>query len=160
IVPDGALWELPFQALQPQAQKFLIENCSISYAPSLTVLLEMIKPRVKGSTRSASLLAFGNPAISKMTNEMVKSVFMDERLGPLPEAERQVKMLGRLYGPARSKIYVGSQAQEGRVKTEAAGYPILHIAAHGILNDKNPMYSQVVLSLPEENTSEDGMLEA
>src|SRR5262249_39039272 len=67
IVPDGALWELPFQALQPQAQKFLIENCSISYAPSLTVLLEMIKPRVKGSTRSASLLAFGNPAISKMT---------------------------------------------------------------------------------------------
>ena len=85
---------------------------------------------------------------------------MDERLEPLPEAERQVKELAKLYGPARSKIYIGPDAQEARVKTEAANYGILHLAAHGILNDKNPMYSQVVLSQPEGDINEDGMLEA
>jgi CHAT domain-containing protein len=42
IVPDGPLWELPFQALQPAAGHHLLEDAAISYAPSLTVLLEMV----------------------------------------------------------------------------------------------------------------------
>jgi CHAT domain-containing protein len=69
-------------------------------------------------------------------------------------------LLASLYGPARSKIYIGPQAREDRVKTEATDYRILHLAAHGILNDKNPMYSQVVLSQGDAKTGEDGMLEA
>jgi len=71
-----------------------------------------------------------------------------------------VLQLAKLYGPERSRIYIGAEAQEGRVKAEASDYGILHLAAHGILNDKNPMYSQVVLSQPEGDTAEDGMLEA
>jgi len=85
---------------------------------------------------------------------------MDEKLEPLTEAERQVKMLARLYGPVRSKIYVGPDAQEAKLKAEAGGYQILHLAAHGVLNDKNPMYSQVILSTPEGVNDEDGILEA
>jgi tetratricopeptide (TPR) repeat protein len=38
IVPDGPLWELPFQALQTTADKFLQELYAIYYAPSLQVL--------------------------------------------------------------------------------------------------------------------------
>ncbi|HKR97546.1 MAG TPA: tetratricopeptide repeat protein, partial [Candidatus Angelobacter sp.] len=34
IVPDGALWELPFQTLQPGPNRYLIENAAIAYAPS------------------------------------------------------------------------------------------------------------------------------
>src|SRR5262249_21798372 len=44
IVPDGVLWELPFQALQSGPEHYLIESSSVSYAPSFTVLLEMSKP--------------------------------------------------------------------------------------------------------------------
>src|SRR6185295_10166663 len=33
IVPDGALWELPFQALQPTPGRHLIEDSAIAYAP-------------------------------------------------------------------------------------------------------------------------------
>jgi CHAT domain-containing protein/Tfp pilus assembly protein PilF len=160
IVPDGILWELPFQALQPAPKRFLVENCAISYAPSLTVLLEMARAHSTVANTSTRLLAFGNPAIGKQTTERINSVHMDERLDPLPEAERQVKELARLYGPSRCRIYIGAEAQEARVKAEAGGYGILHLAAHGILNDKNPMYSQVVLSQPEGDTTEDGMLEA
>jgi CHAT domain-containing protein len=43
IVPDDKLWELPFQALLNSNIRFLIEEAAISYAPSLTVLREMVK---------------------------------------------------------------------------------------------------------------------
>src|SRR5262249_8331462 len=35
IVPDGPLWELPFQALQTPADKYLQELHAMYYAPSL-----------------------------------------------------------------------------------------------------------------------------
>jgi len=46
IVPDGPLWELPFQALQTPADKYLQELHAMYYAPSLQVLREMKKRAV------------------------------------------------------------------------------------------------------------------
>jgi CHAT domain-containing protein len=162
IVPDGSLWELPFQALQPSATRYLIEDCAIAYAPSLTALGEMIKlrDRRRDSTGPSTLLAFGNPALGTETISRAKSVLMDEKLYPLPDAEREVNVIKQIYGPANSRVYVGAEAREERVKAEAGGYRILHLATHGILNDSNPMYSHLVLAQAEGDTSEDGLLEA
>jgi CHAT domain-containing protein len=120
----------------------------------------MSKPRKAEAVGPLTVLALGNPALAKGTTEKVRSVFLDERLQPLPDAEREVKMLAKLYGPSRSKVYIGAEAQEAKAKKEAAGYDTLHLAAHGILNDKSPMYSQLVLSQPDGDTNEDGLLEA
>src|SRR5262245_31025211 len=65
-----------------------------------------------------------------------------------------------LDAPSRSRVYVGAEANEGRAKSEAGGYRLLHFAAHGVLNDARPMYSQIVLTQPEGDEREDGMLEA
>jgi CHAT domain-containing protein len=91
---------------------------------------------------------------------MARSDFMDRELGPLPEAERQVNLLKQLYGPGECKVYVGLDAREDRVKAEASQSTILHIAAHGVLNDKSPMYSHLVLSQSADGGTEDGLLEA
>ena len=162
VVPDGSLWELPFQALQPSAARYLIEDCAIAYAPSLTALREMIKLRdgKREPTGPSTLLAFGNPALGTKTISLARSVLMDEKLEPLPEAERQVNVIKQIYGPANSKVYIGAEAREERVKAEAGGYRILHLATHGILNDSNPMYSHLVLAQAEGDTKEDGLLEA
>ena len=162
IVPDGALWELPFQALQPTPSRYLIEDCAIAYAPSLTALREMNKLRdgEKDSTGSSTLLAFGNPALGKQTIARAKSVLMDEKLDPLPEAERQVNTLKQIYGAAKSKIYIGAEAREERAKAEAGAYRILHLATHGVMNDSSPMYSRVLLAQTEGDANEDGLLEA
>jgi CHAT domain-containing protein len=95
IVPDGPLWELPFQALQTPQDRHLIADHTVSYAPSLTVLREMIKarPRQTKPSPAPSLLALGNPALGNETLSRVKAVMMDERLDPLPQAERQVQAL-------------------------------------------------------------------
>jgi CHAT domain-containing protein len=82
----------------------------------------------------------------------------DESLDPLPEAEAEVKGLGRLYGAARSKIYVGAEAREDRAKNEAGAFQVLHFATHGVLNNAAPMYSHLVLAQGDKN--EDGLLEA
>jgi CHAT domain-containing protein len=43
IVPDGPPWNLPFQALQSDRDRYMLEPYAIYYAPSLQVLLEMRK---------------------------------------------------------------------------------------------------------------------
>lgn len=163
IVPDGVLWELPFQALQTAAGHYLVEDCAISYAPSLTVLREMIKARhhagPDSKTSASTLLAFGNPSLGKQAVERNQMVLMDENLAPLPEAEKLVNALPQLYGVPQTRVYTGAEAREDRAKTEAAGFRILQFATHGVLNDASPMYSYVLLS-QAEGQNEDGLLEA
>jgi CHAT domain-containing protein len=162
VVPDGPLWELPIQALQSTEGRYFIEDHSIAYVPSLTVLREMIRARARKAKSSVpqTVLALGNPSVSKETIAQVKYVLMDERLEPLPEAERQVRSLERIYGGGRVRAYVGAEAREERFKSEASNYGILHLATHGILNDRSPMYSHLLLAQTGEGGKEDGLLEA
>jgi CHAT domain-containing protein len=106
------------------------------------------------------LLAIGNPALSGEALTKLHSAYRNETLGPLPDAEKEVNILRQLYGPARSKVLIGNQAQEERVKAEAGKYAVLHLATHAILDDNSPMYSRIMLSPAEGDTREDGMLEA
>jgi CHAT domain-containing protein len=161
IVPDGPLWDLPFQALQNGNNKYLAEQTAVSYAPSLTALREMAgKARSRKPDAESELLAFGNPIVGKETSDRVKTVFMGEKLEALPESERLVNELGRMYGPARSKIYIGGDAREAIAKAEAPKYRIVQFATHGILNNVSPMYSHLVLAQNEKDPNEDGLLEA
>lgn len=158
IVPDDVLWETPFQALRPAGGKFLIQTTAISYTPSLTVLREMIRSK-RNRAAGVTLLAMGNPKIAGQTVARARNVLMDASLEPLPEAQRMVKSLARIYGPTASRIYVGAEASEDVLKAEAGKHRVLHLASHGVLNDTSPMYSHVVLS-QGEGEREDGLLEA
>lgn len=179
IVPDGMLWDLPFQAVQPRPGVHLIEDYALFYAPSLSVLRETAKrgaalepdgrrpEAARGKTgrgaappSAPTLLAFGNPRLDRGTVARVNAVYRDEHLGPLPRAEQEVRMLGRLYGPTNSKVLVGAAARESTLKAEAGTYRVLHFATHGVFDDNNPMYSHVTLSQAEGDAREDGLLEA
>lgn len=158
VVPDRALWELPFQALQPRTGVHLIEDYTLFYAPSLSVLREVTKPR-NSATRLKPLLALGNPQLGGGPADTFRGVD-SERFGPLPEAEQEVKTLARFYGAAHSQIFVGSEAREGVVKTEASKFQVLHFATHGLLDNRNPMFSYLTLAQKGVDPNEDGLLEA
>jgi CHAT domain-containing protein len=139
LVPDGPLWNLPFQALVAGDGKHLIERQSVFYAPSLTYLRE--NRRAKHEVEPAhQLLALGNPDT-----------------GDLPETAREVRELENLYGPAHSKTLLAGEALKANWRKEAPNYRVLHLATHGILNSKNPMYSYLVFS---GKTGSDKLLEA
>ncbi len=163
IAPDSNLWDLPFQALVNNAGRYMIEDASISYAPSLTVLREMTRRRMNQtpSREPSTLLALGNPVSDGETVKRAHRALRplrNARLEPLPEAGEEVRALGRLYGAGHSKVYVGAEAREDRVKSEAGRASILHFTTHGTLNNASPMYSY--LTLAEGGPNEDGLLEA
>jgi CHAT domain-containing protein/uncharacterized protein HemY len=160
IVPDDRLWELPFQALLDERDLYLIERSAVSYAPSLTVLREMRARSDKRRFEAApsTLLALGNPLIGQETVERARLSLRDGKLYPLPEAEAEVRALGRLYGARRSKVYIGKAAREDRLKAEAGRARILHFATHGVMNNAAPLYSYLALARGDKN--EDGLLEA
>jgi CHAT domain-containing protein/Tfp pilus assembly protein PilF len=160
IAPDDRLWELPFQALLDERGRFLIERSAVSYAPSLTVLREMRARSDKRRAEAApsTLLALGNPLIGQETVERARLSLRDGKLYPLPDAEAEVRALGRLYGARRSKVYIGAEAREDRLKAEAGQARIIHFATHGVLNNAAPLYSYLALARGDKN--EDGLLEA
>ena len=147
IVPDAILWDLPFQALQPSPNRYLIEDAAVSYASSVTVLREAMRRRPTTPT-SRTLLAFGNP-----------SALASQSMPSLPGAEDEVKALALMYG-ASSRVYIGDDATEERWKAEVPNYRVVHLAAHGVLDNSSPMYSHLRLAAPGRGSAEDGLLEA
>ncbi|MEP6901981.1 MAG: CHAT domain-containing protein [Actinomycetota bacterium] len=160
ISPDAALWELPFQALVDKQNKYVVETAAVSYAPSLSVLTEIVNRRSAQTTES-TLLAFGNSAFktaNSIGEKTARQVLLNNAFADLPEAEKQVEALSALYGAKKSKIFTGAKATETEFKKSAAGFSILHLATHGVLDDANPLYSYVLLA--SDAGREDGRLEA
>jgi CHAT domain-containing protein len=177
IVPDGPLWDLPFQALQNDEDKYLLELYAMYYAPSLQVLGEMRKKAanlhssfLSRNSRNAGasslerqpiqqLYAIGNPEISGEVVARAQTV-RNRPFVSLPETEKEVQTIGdEVYGAKASSIHIGAAAREDIVKTEMGRYRVIHFATHGVLNDGSPLYSYLLLA-PGENSNEDGLLEA
>src|SRR5262249_27121627 len=141
--------------------RFLIEDAAVSYAPSLTYLREMSRKHApRQNAAENTLLAIGNPALAQQTIARAQLAKRGEKLEPLPLAEKEARALADLYGAKQSRVYLGPDALEERFKAEAGNYRILHLATHGILNDRSPMYSHLLLSQTGGTEKEDGLLEA
>ncbi|CAN5882533.1 CHAT domain-containing protein [soil metagenome] len=153
IVPDGFLWNLPFQALMTGSNHYLIEDHSLYYAHSLSVLREMTKERVAKEKREASLIAFGNPVIGKDEQS-------NEELCPLPEAETEVTSVAKTFGLASNKVFIGTEASEKTFRRLAPTYATIHLATHGVLDNRQPLYSHLLLTKTEGDPENDGLLEA
>jgi CHAT domain-containing protein len=104
---------------------------------------------------AGTLLAFGNPALGLPLD----AGRVTGAIEPLPEAESQARRLAEFYG-AGSRAYVGAEALEARWKHEASSYRVLHLATHGVVDDRSPMYSYVLLAPSTGPEGEDGLVEA
>lgn len=163
VVPDGPLWELPFQALVADTGRYLLEDHALSYAPSIAALREMARP--PEANDAETLLAMGNPSNGHGPPAQAVSIDRGVALGPLPDSEREVAELRRLYGKGHSAVYTGPAAREDLIKKEAGRYRVIHLATHGVLDNASPMYSHLVLvqdesAPPAGAAGEDGLLEA
>lgn len=153
IVPDSFLWNLPFQALMTKDGHFLIEDHSLYYAPSLSVLREMKRKSSTNERTDSSLIAFGNPVIGKDEQR-------NEELCPLPEAEAEVNSIANSFSPTRRKVLIGREATEKIFRSLATTYSTIHLATHGIIDNRQPLYSHLLLTKSEGDPENDGLLEA
>jgi CHAT domain-containing protein/Tfp pilus assembly protein PilF len=153
IVPDSFLWNVPFQALMTPSEHFLIEDHALYYSPSLSVLREMSRKKNKGDTTNRSLIAFGNPVIGKDEQR-------NADLCPLPEAEQEVSSIAKSFDQKNSRVFIGRDASEKVFKTLAPTYSIIHLATHGVIDNRQPLYSHLLLTKTEGDPENDGRLEA
>ncbi len=151
VVPDSFLWNVPFQALIAPSHRFLIEDHALFYAPSLSALREMSRSNVTRDAGS-SLIAFGNPVIAKDDQH--------SDVCPLPEAEQEVSSIAKTIGATSSKVLIGRDATEKTFKALAPSYSIVHLATHGVIDNKQPLYSHLVLTRSDGDPENDGLLEA
>ena len=131
------MW-LPFQALESSPGRYLLEDRAIFYTPSFSVLHEMQKLHEVRKLAQPRLLAV--------------------EAAQLPSAEREIDGLRQVYGPEKIKVFNAAHADADRIKREAPNYQVLHVAAHGVFENRNPMNSYLVLA--KAGKPEAGVLEA
>ncbi len=165
IIPDGELHYLPFETLivpgDRNQTQLLVESHPISYASSASVLF-FLNHRIS-SRYAYDLLAFGDPvfAVEDTTPDVNQQLYTERGLGfsRLPYTSREVEEIARLFPRQRTKIYLRSRASEENLKSENGRlYRILHFATHGLIDEKTPDRSCIVLSI-DEDPAEDGFLQ-
>jgi CHAT domain-containing protein len=107
------------------------------------------------------LLAFINPALGQKKGKPAGAhgALMGDDWEPLPQAEKQAPALEKIYPPPAGRVLVGAEAREKVFKEEAAEASILHFATHGVLDDRAPLYSYLLLSQENIAPDQDGRLE-
>jgi CHAT domain-containing protein len=157
IVPDAQLWTLPFEALAPAKNRYLIEQSAISYAPSSSALIEMVAQHKERTTKPIPfLLAFGNPVLS----EEVRT-YVEAPAGPnfAAQSEQEIKAVGDVAAADGVKLYTGREATEENLASQLSPYRILHFATPALFDDASPMYSAIGLSRLDSNKKNDGLLQ-
>ncbi len=170
ILPDGPLHRLPFGALirdPPSAPagrgQYLAEWKPLHTALSLTVY-GTLRASAGEPARAAEpggparVAAFGDP---RYPQSLAPQGAGREPRRPapgfelrkfdwaaLPHTRREVERLAEVYPEAR--LYLGEEATEERAKSVPRDVRILHFATHGHLDDRTPLDSALVLTIPEE----------
>jgi len=146
IIPSDVLFYLPFGALVncPGCERrdlyggrFLIEDYSISYAPSMSSFYWPFQHAGNGAYDS--ILAVGNPT------------------GDLTAAEQEVRAAAALF--PQSTVMIGEEGTESAVKEalHSASYDVVHLSTHGLFDTTMPLLSELVF---REGGDEDGDLYA
>ena len=159
VVPDAFLWSLPFESLPNAAGRFLVEDMAIAYAPSLTALAAMDAPRPRAAA-PPSLVAFGQPVLGKAAEERLALVRPPAPATPPPSADREAQNAAAVFGPARSKIYVGDAARADTLAAGVAPGSIIHLAVPLVLAEAAPLYSLLAFTPTDPADAGSGLIEA
>jgi len=136
IIPHGDLHYLPFAALITDGQQYFGNEFTLFYLPSASVL-PFIQQKRKSSSSSVLALAHSQA----------------EGYPTLRHANQEVQAIATLYN---SQALIGSAATESVLRAHAGDYHIVHLAAHGLLEPVQSLFSRIVLA-PDKDA--DGLLE-
>ncbi|MCH8566925.1 MAG: CHAT domain-containing protein [Balneolales bacterium] len=159
ISTDGILAFIPFEALRFN-NKYFTESFSIRQVPSFTIesiLRERRKHReLAGNIRAMAVV---NPIMGGSMDER-RAIFRDDiELRALPFSKLEGDWIKQFF-PGETTLISGADATEKAIRSkELSRYRLLHFASHGLLDERNPAFSGIVLSVPDgENDTTDGFL--
>jgi CHAT domain-containing protein len=121
------------------------------------------------------LLAYGDPDFSVRLADAGRGLYIPIRstsfdavretpkglgFNRLPYSGLEATLIGEIFSP-EAEVREGMMASEERVRAEAPGHWVIHLASHCLLDPKSPLDSALVLSIPHEpEPGNDGFLKA
>lgn len=127
FIPQGALFLVPFAALQDESGKYLIEKHTILTAPGIQVLELSRKQREK--SKGDKVLVMGNPIIPNIPSKMGEP---PTQLAPISTAEQEILEVSRLWN---TKPLTGNAATKVAMLEQLPKAKIIHLATQGILKE-------------------------
>jgi CHAT domain-containing protein len=166
VVLDGALQYIPFAALpQPGASnRPLIEQHEVVTLPSASVLVALADRSARRGPAASRILVLGDPVFSPddprvPTNRRVDAGpsrvpaaddVLPTRLARLRFSREEATRIAAL-APRRTTLALDFKAtRQTALAPTIAGYGIIHMAAHALLNDERPQLSGIALSLVDD----------
>lgn len=123
IVPTQNLWMVPFESLPGLGQeKFLVQERSLSYSPSLSLLVRYRQLQKNRKSGPGALVLGG-------------AEYGDE-VAPLPYAALEAESVAERW--SESSLYVGAQATESAYLKNPGrqNSHLIHFATHGVLGER------------------------
>lgn len=161
FITDGELGHLPFEAflVEPADENvdyrdmhYLIRDFEISYNYS-AVLWKENKAAPDRSNNGELFAMAGNYALeiadSLTKNRGPVSLLNRMRLSSLPAARQEVKLLEKQY---KGFFAFDTLATEAILTEKISDYAVVHLAVHGLLEEKRPVLSS--LALTEDGSQE------
>ena len=188
IIPDGALHNLPFEALLVRggdSPRFVLDEFPpIAYAPSANILVNLVRRPASSPEIRRRLLTLGNPRYRLPTditktdtkpttdasNGVETAVAATDRSGdltrdmmyglrgslpPLPGTARECERLAECFlrhGITVTKL-LDANATEQQFVDSARGRGIVHLAAHGLVDERyGNLFGAIALTPPNDST--------
>jgi CHAT domain-containing protein len=138
IVPDGAMYGLPFPALRnPDNDRYLIQDYILETAPSATLY-------AFARTRDAMLAKSGAPSLFIMGNPRFDPTLpLIGDLPSLPHAEQEARLIAAIYG---AEPVIGAAATVPAFLQGAAPADIVQFAGHAVVNSVTPSASYLLMA--------------
>lgn len=138
FVPDRELHQVPFSALfDTSRSRYLIEDHACLVAPSLDLYLASREHDTSATWKPQRVLAVGDPAFDRARFP---------NLPHLPSAREEALAVAALYENALP--LVGEDASRQRILDGLPGSDVLHLAAHVVVDARNPLGSIVATADP------------
>jgi CHAT domain-containing protein len=144
VVPHSILNYVPYAALRnPATGRYLVEDFDVVRLPSAAALPALRKARSDADMRGALV-----------RRAVMLAPFPKQLPGTRREAEAGARAI------AGAQTHIGQQADEPTLRAALRAEGVVHVATHGVMNARNPMFSRIELSRgPAGGASDDGRLE-
>ena len=177
VVPDDVLYYLPFESLISDSVSnatdystlpYLIQSHSVSYAQSASILEQLSAGRAsRNNAEMKGLLAFGDPVfaseLESMGTDQASFLLGSDvaSLARLPFSGEEVISISQYFTEGDADVFLRDAATEDQIKSDEimGRYKYLHLATHGLVDERRPDFSSVVLA-HDDDLREDGLLQA
>ena len=157
FIPQESLFLVPFAALKDPSGKYLVEKYPILTAPSIQTLALTRQQRQRlgnqNTIQPKDALIVGVP-----DSQTVQRAGKAETLSPLGAVEAEARAIMQVF---KTQALLGRQATKAAVLAQMPQAKVIHLAAHGLLDDfKDVGIPGAIALFPTGKQLNDGLLTA